>query len=101
MYVDSENRFGRGPNALISLAGSDKRRCLVIADSILGFLEKYVERMATGYQYPMRGRLDILPQNLKTYDWCLMRAGPVEIVLIAKFLHFFSTIEPPQYLFVI
>lgn len=40
IYVDVQDKFGMGPNAMISLAGSDKRKCLIVSRSILDYLEQ-------------------------------------------------------------
>jgi hypothetical protein len=39
VFVDIENKFGQGPNALVSWGGPDRTKCHIISNSIVEFLE--------------------------------------------------------------
>jgi hypothetical protein len=63
VYVDVENKFDLGANTLISLGGADKKRCLILHRSILGFLEQWVERIQSNYYFSERGRIEGFPTD--------------------------------------
>jgi hypothetical protein len=63
IFVDVENIFGHGPNALISWGGPDRTKVHLVGTSILGFLEQHLERLRHRYYFDKKGRIESFPSD--------------------------------------
>ena len=48
-FVDAQNIFGRGTNAVINWAAGDHSQALLLSESLLGYLERYLSRLETNF----------------------------------------------------
>ena len=100
IFVDCEQRLGRGPNALVSWGGPDRSKCMIISDSLLHFLEDHVEKLSSRYySYLPRNRLEAFPANpLSQYgSVTVSNENGVRIEAVAHYIHFFSVFDANYY----
>ena len=93
VFVDSENRFGRGPNTLVSVGGPDMRKCLILGTSLLDYLEQYLQRVETEYYSTLRGKIEGFPRDPTVWGGSATTTNGVRIEAVAKFIHFFSRFQ--------
>lgn len=103
VYLDVENKFGRGNNTLISLGGQDKKYCQIIGTSLLGYLEGYCERVKNDFYVCFRDRIEGFPKDPRVWGGSVTVTNGVKVEAVAKYIHFFSMFgsetREPQYYF--
>jgi len=98
--MDAEGAFGRGTNALLMWAGGDKSKALLLSDSLLGYLERYVERVESNFYSTLKGRIEGFPRVPASFNGSTTVTKGVCIEAVAKYIHFCSRFGPePLYYF--
>jgi len=62
VYIDAENTFGEGHNALISNGGPDRSMVQVLSKSIVDFLEDYQRKLESNWYNIQNGQIESFPR---------------------------------------
>jgi hypothetical protein len=96
-FIDIDNQFGFGPNALVSWGGPDRTQCHIVGRSILEFLEQHLERLNSRYYFDKKGRIEWFPSDPRREHGSITVTKGVKIEASAKYIHYFSTFDRAHY----
>jgi len=98
--VDSHDYFRRGTNTLAIWSATDHSKALLLSDSLLGYLERYVQRVESDFYSTLKGRIEGFPRDPTSFNGSRTVTHGVCIEAVAKYIHFCSRFGPdPLYYF--
>jgi hypothetical protein len=65
IYLDTLNLFGCGPNAMISISGSDKSKCHILSGDFTSYLFDLSRKLDNGYFFYNDGSLLSFPSDVR------------------------------------
>lgn len=104
--MDLNNYFGRGPNAILSITGTDKSQALFIAPSIESYLSKHCQLLKEDRLYVHDGEIQSFFRDpLENFGSVSVQNG-IRIEVQAQIVHMFCRFDrsvhsdAPKYSFV-
>jgi hypothetical protein len=81
-------------------SAGDHQQGLLLADSLLGYLERYVQRVESDFYSTLKGRIEGFPRDPASFKGSTTVTEGVCIEAVAKYIHFCSRFGPePLYYF--
>ena len=65
IMVDYASMFNRGPRTLISLSGRDKRKALIMSESLEAYLRELHLKFTNGYFYTRNNIITSFPSDVR------------------------------------
>ena len=97
VFVDAENMFGRGPNALVSWGGPDRTLCHVISDSIVDFLSDHLAKLQNQFYFNQKGQIESFPADPLQFGGSVTVTNGVRIEAVGRYIHYFSLFDTTYY----
>jgi hypothetical protein len=96
-FIDFQNIYGRGPNAVFCWGGPDRSQSQYLAASLYDYLNLHLEKLKTNYYYNKNGVIQTFPRDPKSQFGGVAITEGVKVEAVAQYIHFFSTFDGTYY----
>jgi hypothetical protein len=96
-FVDVNNLYGLGHNAIISWGGPDRKKSHVLASSIIEYLETHRNRLLSNYFYNQKGFIEGFPADPRLRHGSVTVSNGVKVEASSFYIHYFSTFDSSYY----